>query len=87
MPDHETEEILWYQPDPRAVIPLDGFHASKSLLKSIHKNGWTFTVNNFFEQVMSCCADRQETWINHEIKDSYKPVSYTHLTLPTNREV
>ena len=30
----------------------------------------------------------QEEWLNRKIGDSlYKPVSYTHLTQPTNREV
>ncbi len=38
MPDPESGEILWFRPDPRAVIPLDNFHCSHSLARVIRKN-------------------------------------------------
>ena len=37
MPDEKTGEILWYRPDPRAIIPLDHFHTSRSLRRVINK--------------------------------------------------
>lgn len=71
MPDPKTEEILWYKPDPRAIIPLEEFHVSKSLRKLIHRKTYNFSINQSFLQVMKECANRPETWINQEIMDSY----------------
>ena len=71
MPEPETGEILWYQPDPRAIIPLDKFHLSKSLQKTIRKHKWTYTVDQEFAAVMDGCADRDETWINQEMHQAY----------------
>ncbi len=71
MPHHETDEIMWYQPDPRAIIPLNNFHASRSLLKKIRKFNWTYTINQSFETIIRGCGEREDTWINEEIKNAY----------------
>lgn len=70
MPDPITQEILWYRPDPRAVIPLENFHCSKSLVK-VQKR-FQVTFNKAFSDVMKGCADRAETWINEEILTVYQ---------------
>lgn len=71
MPDTESGEIRWYRPDPRAVIPLDGFHASRSLLRTIRRQQYQFTLDAAFAEVMNACADRKETWITDEFKGAY----------------
>jgi leucyl/phenylalanyl-tRNA--protein transferase len=71
MPHPETGEILWFNPDPRAVIPLDGFHMSRSLRRSIAKRGYTVTSDRAFVDVMKGCADRKETWINDTFFRAY----------------
>lgn len=71
MPEPQTNEILWYNPDPRAIIPLDGFKPSRSLLRSITKRGWRFTINQDFSGVMRACAARPETWINDDFVRIY----------------
>jgi leucyl/phenylalanyl-tRNA--protein transferase len=71
MPD-ETGEILWFRPDPRAIIPLDGFHVSRSLRRIINRNTFSITYNQAFSEVMARCAKRQTTWINEEMRDSYE---------------
>ncbi|MFM8270244.1 MAG: hypothetical protein ACKN9V_08660, partial [Pseudomonadota bacterium] len=38
MPEPHTEEIEWYRPDPRAVLPLGGFHVSHSLKRTLNKH-------------------------------------------------
>lgn len=68
MPHPETEEICWFHPDPRAILPLDGFQASRSLLKSIRSKNFRTSFDEAFEAVIDACADRQETWINEEIR-------------------
>ncbi|MFW5663323.1 MAG: leucyl/phenylalanyl-tRNA--protein transferase, partial [Bacteroidota bacterium] len=43
----------------------------RSLKQSIKKYNFRFTVNNAFEEVISACADREETWISDEIIENY----------------
>lgn len=71
MPHPETAEILWFHPDPRAILPLDGFHCSRSLQRSLKKSGFRYTLNQAFREVMKACADRRETWINDEFLKVY----------------
>lgn len=71
MPENDTQEIHWYFPDPRAVFPLDGFRASRSLIRSIRKQKFTFTTDKAFTDVMKGCAAREETWINEEFMRAY----------------
>ncbi len=71
MPHPETEEIIWFNPDPRAVLPLDGFHCSRSLQRSLRKHDFAVSIDKDFMGVMQGCADRSETWINEEISAAY----------------
>jgi leucyl/phenylalanyl-tRNA--protein transferase len=71
MPDPETQELLWYRPDPRAIIPLERFHVSRSLAKKIRQQRWDHSLDQCFDDVMIGCAERQETWINGQFKDVY----------------
>lgn len=71
MPHPDTGEILWFNPDPRAIIPLDGFHVSKSLARTLRKGTYTTTINTAFREVMRGCASRDETWITDEFIDVY----------------
>lgn len=72
MPHPETEEILWYRPDPRAIIPLDHFHVSRSLLQSFKRRPWEVRLDTAFSAIMKGCANRSETWINEEIFRAYQ---------------
>ncbi len=72
MSDPDTGETNWYRPDPRAILPIDGFHRSRSLSKTLRKGGFTCTFNQAFDEVMRACADRPEgTWISEEFLDAY----------------
>jgi leucyl/phenylalanyl-tRNA--protein transferase len=71
MPDIKTGVIAWYRPDPRAIIPLDGFHTSKSLSRLIHKKLFQITYNQSFPQVLQECANRKQTWINRQFIETY----------------
>ncbi|MBC7527828.1 MAG: leucyl/phenylalanyl-tRNA--protein transferase [Chthonomonadaceae bacterium] len=66
MDDPETGELLWFQPDPRTIIPLDGFHISRSLAKTLKRKRFEIRYDTDFEGVMRGCADREETWISEE---------------------
>ncbi len=64
MDDSDTGELFWFQPDPRTILPLDGFHISRSLAKTLRQNRFEIRYNTDFEGVMRGCADRDETWIS-----------------------
>lgn len=63
----EGNEIYWYAPDPRAVLPLDRFHTSRNLRKLVRRGVFDVTFDRAFDAVIRCCADRSETWISDEI--------------------
>ncbi len=71
MPEPETGEIMWFHPDPRAVIPLDGFHVSRSLRRSINNVPFKVTINHDFAAIMDACSNRKDTWINEQFKNVY----------------
>jgi leucyl/phenylalanyl-tRNA--protein transferase len=71
MPDPDTGEILWYNPDPRAILPLEGFHISKSLRRTSKKKLLRVTFDQGFADVVEGCANRASTWISPLIKQSY----------------
>jgi leucyl/phenylalanyl-tRNA--protein transferase len=66
-------EIRWYSPDPRGVLPLDRFHATRRLRRVIRSGRFDISVNRAFRDVMEgCAANREEgTWISAEILESY----------------
>ena len=71
MPD-ETGDILWFRPDPRAILPLDGFHVSRSLRRILTRKTFSITYDKAFSRVMQLCAKRQTTWINEEMRIAYE---------------
>jgi leucyl/phenylalanyl-tRNA--protein transferase len=71
MPHPESGEILWFHPDPRAVLPLDGFHCSRSLARTLRRSELTVTFDQAFDAVMTACGERRETWITDEFKAVY----------------
>lgn len=71
MPDPDSGEIFWFNPDPRAVIPLDSFHVSRSLRRTARKKKFQITFDQSFSSVIDACADRPATWISSEIKAAY----------------
>lgn len=65
-------EILWFSPEMRGVIPLDvRFHISHGLKKALRKRPFEIRWDTAFREVMCGCADREETWIDTRIQDSY----------------
>lgn len=67
----EDDAIYWYAPDPRGIIPLDTFHVPKTLAKLVRQGRFRVTSDEAFEQVISDCAKREETWISEDIIQTY----------------
>ena len=65
-------KIRWFLPDPRAIIPLESFHASKTLMQTYRSGRHEVRIDTAFGEVIRRCADRPEgTWISDAIIDAY----------------
>lgn len=64
-------ELRLFSPDPRGVIPLEGFRIPHGSRKVLRDAAWTVTANAAFEEVMLGCAERDETWIDETIFRSF----------------
>jgi leucyl/phenylalanyl-tRNA--protein transferase len=65
--------FTWHRPDPRAVLPLDGFHCPRSLAKVLRQERFQVTYDTAFREVMEGCAYRRKTgtWINAKLMNVY----------------
>ncbi|MGC9419266.1 MAG: leucyl/phenylalanyl-tRNA--protein transferase [Rhodovulum sp.] len=68
----DDPEVFWVQPRRRGIFPLNGFHISKSLARTIRRDPFDIRVDTDFTGVVSGCADRDETWINATIFALYQ---------------
>jgi leucyl/phenylalanyl-tRNA--protein transferase len=64
----EAAELFWVEPRNRAIIPMDGFHLSRSLNRTLRSGRFTVTHDRDFQAVITACAERGETWINAELE-------------------
>ncbi|CAN5850167.1 leucyl/phenylalanyl-tRNA--protein transferase [soil metagenome] len=71
----EGNEIGWYAPDPRAILPLESFHIPKSLARVVRSERFEIRFDTAFADVISACAEwsaeRDSTWISPEIMQAY----------------
>ena len=67
--------LFWVEPDQRGVVPLDAFHVSSRLARTVRSDRFRVTVNTAFAQVIDGCATpapgRNDTWISGRIRDLY----------------
>lgn len=73
----DDPEVFWIEPRVRAVLPLDQFHLSRSLARTLRRGRFRVTCNAAFSQVMDHCAaprsgDESGSWISHRIQASYE---------------
>jgi len=69
-------EIYWVEPRMRAILPLDRFHLSHSLARTLRRGRYRVTCNAAFDAVIDHCAaprpDAEESWISARIRESYR---------------
>lgn len=74
---NEGQPILWWSPDPRAVLFLDDLKISRSLRKTLRRGVFNLTLDTRFRQVAEACSaprantDTPGTWIHPEMIDAY----------------
>lgn len=73
-PMAETREdtaLYWVSPEKRGVIPLDGFHVPRRMVRVVRSDHFTVTRDLAFVDVMRACAaprpGHPQSWINEEI--------------------
>ncbi|RVU20522.1 leucyl/phenylalanyl-tRNA--protein transferase [Methylobacterium oryzihabitans] len=73
--DADDPTIYWVEPRERGVMPLDGFHVSSRLARTVRQDLFEVVADRDFEAVIAgCAAPRQDgarTWINRRIRDLY----------------
>lgn len=72
----EDDEIYWYAPDPRGVMPIEEFHCPSRLAQTVRQEPFEITYDEAFEDVIRACAeprseDNQTTWISEGIIEAY----------------
>jgi leucyl/phenylalanyl-tRNA--protein transferase len=67
----DAAEVHWVDPRRRGIFPLEGFHISRSLSRRILRGGYGITLDQDFAGVLDGCADREETWINPDLRAAY----------------
>ena len=67
----DAKDLYWVEPRKRAIIPLERFHLSKSLRKTLKSGEFQVTRDQAFAAIVQLCAERDDTWINAEIEASY----------------
>ena len=78
---NDDDPILWWSPDPRAVIelhtqpdsPHGGLHVSRRLARTIRSGKFRVTINRCFEAVMLACGENREggTWVTPDMLAAY----------------
>jgi leucyl/phenylalanyl-tRNA---protein transferase len=68
--------LRWYEPERRGIIPLEGFHVSSRLARTVRSTALSVAIDRDFDAVIDACGapgpDRARTWINARIKHLYR---------------
>ena len=71
----EDDPLMWWSPNPRAIIALEQLRINRTLAKAIRKTPYIITLNQDFTQVIQLCADApfrfDETWILDDMQAAY----------------
>ncbi len=71
----EDDQIYWYAPDPRAILPIEQFHCPSRLRQTVRQRPFDIWINRDFDAVIEGCAaprkTQQQTWISSGLADTY----------------
>ncbi|MEQ9309046.1 MAG: leucyl/phenylalanyl-tRNA--protein transferase [Balneolaceae bacterium] len=67
----DSDDVDWYSASQRGIIPIEGFHVSKNVKRIIRQRKFDVKVDTQFREVAQSCANRETTWINDLILNSY----------------
>ena len=68
----DSDKLFWLDPEQRGVLPLEHFHLSRRLRRTVLAGGFEVSVDHDFAGVIAGCAapapGREDTWINDDIE-------------------
>lgn len=68
----DGDRLYWLDPEQRGILPLEGFHIPRRLLRTVQSGAFTVTADHDFPGVIAGCAEprlgREDTWINPQIE-------------------
>ena len=71
----DRQPVLWWSPDPRAVVEPNALHVSRRLARRLSRREFAVTLDVAFEDVVAGCAaprrERSETWITPRMQAAY----------------
>ncbi len=67
----EDGSIRCFSPDPRGILPLETFRVPHGTRKTLRDPAWELRIDTAFERVIRACGEREETWIDETIVQSY----------------
>ena len=71
----DSDELTWFDPVWRGILPLDRFHLPRRLLRTVLSGTFSVTTDQDFPGVIAACAeprpDAPDTWINPRIQALY----------------
>ena len=72
----DGEELFWFNPTRRGILPLEDFNIPRGLRKFLRNHPFETRVDFAFDKVIAACADiprshEKGTWINEEIMERY----------------
>lgn len=74
-PAADSDELHWFDPDPRGILPLDRFHVPQRLRRTVRSGRFLVEIDRDFGGVVAACGEatptRPETWISEDIKRLY----------------
>lgn len=91
----EDQPVLWWSPEPRAILYPDEIKISRSLKKTLRHNNFSITADTAFSEVVKACAGPRAqsptggTWITTEMMDTYNrlhQLGYGHSIEVWNEE-
>jgi leucyl/phenylalanyl-tRNA--protein transferase len=71
----DGDQLYWFDPLDRGVLPLDAFHVPRRLLRTVKSRHYRVSVDTAFAAVIAACGEatetRRQTWINRDIAAAY----------------
>lgn len=68
----DDPQLYWFDPPRRGILPVGRVHASRSLIRSLARGGWSADASPDFDTIVAACANRPETWINAPLRRLYR---------------
>ncbi|MCU0307082.1 MAG: leucyl/phenylalanyl-tRNA--protein transferase [Thermoleophilia bacterium] len=72
--------VGWYECDPRAVLPVDGFRVPRTVARTVRRRGYAIRIDTAFDAVLTACAARRTgVWLTPRLAAGYSALHLVGL--------